>query len=176
MSAKNALNKFYASQLKGKSSVKRQKKNAKPEFEFKKIAKAWLEKAGFSINVVESKAVWSEAAGRYLSGQTDAGFSDIVGVTPMRGVACFIELKAPGKRASLKDHQREFLIRKIDRMAFAVVTDSIEHLDSRYAAWEHLYDMGMFMEAKNFLLKDLPVSRVKDKAASPDKNDSGLPF
>lgn len=173
MSVKSALERYYAKQI--KTEAKPRRKNQRPEFEFKKIAKKWLEEKGFSINVVESKAVYSESSGRYISGQTDSGFSDIVGVTPLRGVACYIELKAPGSRARLKEHQRQFLISKIDRFAFAVCTDSIHHLETRYNLWANLYDMGMYMEAKNFLLKDLPKSSLKDTDFLPDKIDTKNP-
>lgn len=152
----NALMRFYKKQLKPKRT---KQKNSKPEFEFKKVAKRWLEDTGFSINVVESKAVWNHNAGGFIRGQTDAGFSDIVGVTPVRGVACYIELKAPGKRSTLKPHQFDFLVGKIDKFAFAICTDSLAHMEPLYNAWANLYSLGMYMEAKNLLLKDLPVKR-----------------
>jgi len=149
----NALTRFYKKSLKQRT---RKTKNSKPEFEFKKTAKAWLESNGFSVNVVESKAVWNHNAGGYIRGQTDAGFSDIVGVTPVFGVACFIELKAPGRRSSLKPHQFDFLVGKIDKHAFAVCTDSVDHLDGIFKKWKSAFVSGLYMDAKNILLNDLP--------------------
>lgn len=158
----NALTRFYKKELsKTERRTKRKAKNNKPEFDFKKVAKDWLYNNGFSVNVVESKAVWNHQAGAFIRGQTDAGFSDIVGVTPVLGVACFIELKAPGKRSTLKDHQRDFLIEKIDKMAFSACTDSINHLESLFNKWKELFLSGLYMEAKNLLLKDLPVKKEK---------------
>lgn len=165
-STKKALEKF----LTRESKPKRVTKNGRPEFEFKKIAKAWLEANGFSINVVESKAVWSNAAGGYVRGQTDAGFSDIVGVTPVRGVACFIELKAPGKRGTLKPHQRDFLLEKINKHAFAICTDSIEHMKNTFQVWRHVVESGEYYMAINMLTKDLPTTRARDAGVD------GIPF
>lgn len=139
----------------GKIRRHRTKANGKPEFEFSKIARAWLSKKGFSIEKVESKAVYSESAGRFLSGQTVAGFSDLVGVTPYLGVSCYIELKAPGKRCTLKDHQREFLITKINHFAFAACVDSIDYLERVWSEWLKLRQESKLIESKTFLLKEL---------------------
>lgn len=167
MSAKDALLKFHARDAKKLARMHRKTKNEKPEFEFKKVAKKWLDANGFCCDVVESKAVYNFAAGRYDHGQAKAGFSDIVGVTPYFGVACFIELKAPGKRASLKPHQHAFLVSKINHGAFAVCTDSIDHLSDVYECWVTQRRLKDIDTAKNVLLDDLPkikmpVDRLSD--------------
>lgn len=126
-SAMRALLSYNKKQI--KKSVKRKKKRSGPSPEkiVEKSVMNWLNSQGFSCNVIEAKAVYNAQAGRYLRGQTDAGFPDIAGCTP-NGLGCFIELKAKGKRSTLKEHQREFLINKINCGAFAVCVDSDECL------------------------------------------------
>ncbi len=162
MSARDALNKFCERDAKKVAQKPKRKPYGKPEFEFKKIAKAWLIENGFSVDVVESKAVYSHAAGRYLEGQANAGFSDIVGVTPYFGVAAYIELKAPQKRYTLKWHQHQFLVDKINRFAFAVCVDGIVGgkgdvgLQDTWLTWLDLRKAGKLQESKIYLLMQLP--------------------
>lgn len=122
----------YEKKIAPKQSTGR--KNKKPEKELEKIVMLWLKQNGFIVNVVESKAVYNPYAKRYLRGQTQAGFADIVGVTPS-GHGCFIELKAPGRLSTLRDHQKAFLEARRACGAFAVAIDSIELLQKLYAAW-----------------------------------------
>lgn len=160
MSAKDALNRFY--EREAKRASRKPRKNQKPEFEFKKVCKRWLDENGWCCDVVESKAVYNFEAGRYDHGQAEAGFSDIVGVTPYFGVAAFIELKAPGKRSTLKQHQRDFLLKKIEAGAFAVCIDSTELLDATFRTWCDLRQMRKFERAKSYLVEQLP--KVKEKS------------
>lgn len=167
-STSDALNKFCARDAKSlEPKVGRKAKNDKPEFEFKKAAKRWLTANGFKCDVVESKAVWSKAAGDYLSGQARAGFSDLVGVTPYFGVACYIELKAPGKRSTLKPHQRDFLIGKIEAGAFGVCVDSVELLESLYSAWLNIRKSKVDLcVSADYLISWLPkIKELKDNLA-----------
>jgi len=150
------------------SPKKPRTKNAKPEFELKKLIMKWLVDNGFNCNVVESKAVFSAAAGGYIRGQTDAGFSDIVGVCPYAGVACFIELKAPGKRSTLKEHQRQFLLDKARWFSFAVCVDSVELLNQTYREWVKLFSKGQMQEARTYLVNALPKESVKGKDSLED--------
>jgi hypothetical protein len=128
------------------------RKNSKPEFELTyKPVKKWLYENGFSCHRVESKAVRGPDGGFYR-GMAVAGMTDIVGCDP-HGYGVFIELKAPGRRASLKPHQREFLVDKIKRGAFACCTDSVEHLSMTYEHWNKT-------KSKEFLIANLPILRV----------------
>lgn len=122
-----AMENHHAKLIK-KPRAKREKPNGRPEKEVEKACTQWLRANGFSVNVVESKAVYSAAAGRYLSGQTDQGFADCVGVHGATGIAVFIEFKAPGKLATLRPTQKHFLRDKIKFNAFACVVDSVERL------------------------------------------------
>jgi hypothetical protein len=149
-----------------KRSVRRPRHNKKPEFEFKKIAVNWLADNDFKMNVVESKAVYNYAAGRYDHGQTEAGFSDLVGVTPYFGVACYIELKAPGKRSTLEIHQRDFLIDKIKVGAFCCCIDSVDILNEIYLGWLNLRKTQRFSVSKEWLINWLPkVKELTDNLA-----------
>lgn len=88
------------------------------------------------MSVVESKAVYSVKSGRYLRGKAEHGHSDLSSVTPT-GIACFIEVKARGKRHTLRPSQWKFLMDRIEVGAFACCTDSAEMLESLYDEFEH---------------------------------------
>jgi hypothetical protein len=158
MSAKDALNKYYLNQMPRPSKPRR--RNKKPEAELEKHIKALFIELNFSMNKVEAKAVYNPRAGTYLRGQTDAGVSDWVGCTP-DGFGCFVEVKAPGRRSTLKPHQRIFLEAKINCGAFAVCVDSTELLSSTWFAWQHRRAMDPML-ARNYLLKALPKQGAMD--------------
>ena len=54
----------------------------------------FLREHGFFVNVVDSKAVFSHYANRYLHGMATKGFPDLVGVCPEEGLAFFCEVKS----------------------------------------------------------------------------------
>ena len=149
MSVKKALENYSRKHM----GIKRER----PEKQVEKSVLEWCARSGFDISVVESKAVYSRSAGRYLRGQTEAGFSDLVGVTST-GRACFIELKAEGKRSTLKPHQYDFLLRKIKLGAFACCVDSVELIDSIYTRWLNIIDIEP-ETAKAFLEDNLHKSK-----------------
>jgi len=126
------------------------KPNGRPEKQVEKEVTAWLNQNGFYCHVVESKAVYSQAAGQYLRGQTVPGMSDIIGVTPINGVACFIELKAKGRRSVLSASQKHFLKTNIEMDAFAVCVDSATLLETYYAEFKEIY--GNKPKARSYLL------------------------
>lgn len=149
-----ALRRYSERQYK-KSTHKRSKKNAKPEKEVEKMVTAWLEANEFDYSIVEAKAAYSPSAGMYLNSPTEPGFSDICADTPW-GHSCYIELKALGKRSTLSINQRLFLERKIKKGCFAVVTDSVKHLETNYIKWKQLYRNNGPKAAKEFLMSLLP--------------------
>lgn len=162
MSARSALEKYSRrhagiKKREPKEKKKVQKENGTPEGAVQKEVLDWCKQRGFDISVVESKAVYSRSAGRYLRGQTEAGFSDLVGVSP-NGRAVFIELKALGKRSTLKPHQYDFLLRKIKLFAFAVCVDSVRSLDDAFNTWSNLIHDNPD-QARMFLEEHLPKSR-----------------
>lgn len=132
--------------------VKPKRKNKAPEKAFvKALYEHMRQKLGFSIDVVESKSVFSVAAGRYLRGQAISGFPDIVGCD-RHGILVAIECKAPKKRRTLKEHQKEFLRQKIEMNAFAACIDDIETLDKLYLAWLNYRKSNQKTQAQALLL------------------------
>lgn len=101
---------------------KSKRKNKKPEKEVERAVLARLRALGFSLDVVESKAHRS-MSGNYFTQSVKSGVTDLIGCSP-QGIGCFIELKAPGKRSTLKEHQRDYILEKAKRGAFAVCVDS----------------------------------------------------
>lgn len=142
---------------------KRSKKNDDPEKRFVKQLLEYLRNQGFSAEVVESKAVYNPRIGRYLSSQTTPGHSDISGTDP-DGIAVFIECKALGKRATIRINQYEFLIDKIEKNAFAICTDSIEHFKCLYQMFKHTHDRTLRQRALKADLKDPRKKHLKKKA------------
>lgn len=121
----------------------------KPEKEFVKALYSYLIGKGWSIDIVDSAAVYSKSAGMYLNSMARVGMSDIVGNMP-NGIAVYIEAKAPGRRSTVRPDQREFLIGKINTNCFAIVCDSIGYFDMAFEAWSSA------VSKKAFLLKELP--------------------
>lgn len=153
MSARDALMRFSKKQLSTNCKPIR-KKNGKPEQITVKECMAWFHEHGFLMDIIESRAVFSASAGRYLRGQTVAGMVDSVGCTPT-GIGCFVEFKAKGKISTLKEHQKEFIRQKILKGCFAVVTDCKDDLAQKYHQWnliqEHDKDSSV-----GYLLSVLP--------------------
>ena len=122
----------HASKELGQNLPKR--KNKKPERKLQGEMLAWLSARGCFVFPLESRAVYSVAAGRFLESQTRVGASDILGLTP-DGLFLAVEVKARGRRSTLRDSQRIFLESVLSRGGFAVCSDSIEHLDKLYHSW-----------------------------------------
>lgn len=141
---------------------KPKKHNDKPEAKFSLQLKKHIESLGWSIDIIEAKANYSETSGRYTNGAVTAGYSDISGNMP-NGRAVYVEVKAPGKRSNVSPGQHEFLTRKINTNCFAIVCDSIEYFDRVLMSWQmKLADKEL---AKNYLLSELPplAARFKDE-------------
>lgn len=174
--ASDALNKFYAKQMhmqeKERTGTPR-KKNERPEWELtKKPCMKWFKAEGFSMSIVESKAVYSATEGKYLHGQTDAGFSDAAGCTP-DGIGAFVEFKAPGRRSNLSEGQRQFLLEKINKGCFAVVVDSVSCLESIWSQFQSTYRIMGRAQAIALLLRHLPRER---RPHQQDADEDGLQF
>lgn len=151
---RKAVSDFYEKQSRVNSGPKR--KNGKPEKILEHEVTRWLKSKDIAFSVVESKAVYSKSAGRYLNGQTQEGFSDIVGLDK-HGNFIAIELKAPGRRSTLRPAQRVFLNDRISRGGFCACIDSLKLLDETYTEW-------LKTKSKEFLLKSLP----PEKSNLPD--------
>ena len=127
-STKAALMRYYERQL---PSDKPHRKNEKPEKEVEAAVLAWCRSRNWFLQVFEAKSVFSEQSQRYISATMKAGTPDLVGITNC-GVFVAIELKAPGRRSTLRPRQREFLLEIIKRGGFGVVVDSVSMLEK---AW-----------------------------------------
>ena len=135
------------------------RKNRSPERDLQLEVIRWMNANGFDVTNVDSAAAYSLTAGSYISSQHAApGLPDIIG-NDSQGRAVYVELKAPGRRASLRANQREFLVRKIKTNCFAIVADSIEYIQRTYEIWiAVLNDNGPY-----FLLEELPKEKpIKD--------------
>lgn len=143
----SAINTWSKKQL--PRTPRKKKKNSNPEGKFVLVLKKHLETLGFSIDIVEAKAVYNESAGRYMNGKARPGFPDMVGNTP-NGLSVWIEVKAPGKRNNVRVEQHAFLLKKINMGCFAIVCDSIEYFDKLLLEWKQAPDR------KQVLLEALP--------------------
>jgi hypothetical protein len=129
---------------KNTESTKKHRKNDKPEKRVEKAVMAWCKEHNWYCNVIEAKATFNEKLGRYIGGMAKAGHVDISGTTNM-GIACFIELKAPGKLSTLRPNQYDFLIECINRNAFGVCVDSAELLEQVYVEYLARADKKEFL-------------------------------
>jgi len=148
----DAINKFETKHSLVKENVPR-RKNETPEKTVEKDVLVWLRKIGCFVNVYDS-ALQPDAYSGPVRVAARSGTPDLLGCTN-EGMFVAIELKAPGRRSTLKEHQREFLIRVIRNNGFACCTDSQSHLKELYNNWARL-DIDARIK---LLLIDLPVSR-----------------
>jgi len=172
-SVKKALDKYLAKEAK-KSIPKPKKNNKKPEQEVVKKVLSWCNSNGLSVNEIEAKAVYNERVGHYIRGQVAPGYPDISGNTSY-GVAVYIEVKSKGRRSTLKPHQQNFLIDKINTHCFAVCIDDIDALQFQYHTWWELYKVSRYKDAQDFLLNMLPKAKKKRSKKEPLDTD-GLDF
>ncbi len=138
------------------------KRNKKPEKIFVAYLLAKMRMLGYDVDEVESKAVYSLRARRYIRGQLPKGFSDIVG-NNVRGLATFIEAKAEGRKSTLRAEQRNFLTRKIKSGCIAMVVDSIDDFLRQHKQFEDTYYLFSQDQRAELLLKELPQKKIKKK-------------
>lgn len=159
MSASDALRNYSQKLLNQQTRRQKRpagKKNQKPEKYLEGLVLKWAQGRGLDLHVVESKAVYSASAGRYLRGQTEAGMPDLIG--NYQGLSVWIELKAPGRRGTLKAHQFEFLVAKAKAGCFACCTDSVYHVESLFKSFLDADDKSRV----SMLLSDLPKPKCFD--------------
>lgn len=140
------------------------KKNDNPERQLQIQVVKDLNDLGWSVDSVESKATFSQRAGRYISQSARPGMSDIIGSTP-GGRSVFIELKAPGRRANIRYQQYEFLVEKIRKHAFGICADSLRYILDTYLAWSSHPD------PVEFLLSELPRPASQNRELDLDSGD-----
>jgi len=111
--------------------------------------KKHLAELGWSMTIIEARANFSEESQRYTSGAVAAGYPDLSG-NMADGRAVFIEVKAKGKRSTIRPAQHQFLIGKISSNCFAACIDSIECFEKLFSEWKNSQNR------KALLLKELP--------------------
>lgn len=164
MSAEDALKKYFERQekkLKGKYSSR---KNNRPEKDVEKEILTWAKRVGMDLHVIESKATYS-AHGGYYGSAVAPGFPDLVG--NYNNLVCYIELKAKGRRSTVRPKQFLFLEEKIKQSAFACVTDSVKHLEKLFSQWLNTPETTHKID---ILLND--INKIKPKILKDD--DGGL--
>ena len=155
-----ALLKYHEKQL-PKKKKSRKGPNKKPEKELVKHLLSWSKTHKIDLQVVESQNVYSQASGKYTQAQTKSGTPDLIG-NSRTGLSVWIEAKAPGRLSTLRENQREFLVRKIRSNCFAVVVDSVDRLNTLYF---NFLKFNNRKQAQEYLLFQLP----KLKKESPQK-------
>lgn len=111
---------------------KPKRKNNKPEEDVKSDHVRWYKDNGFFVNVYESKA--KNIRGRWQSSGLDYGTPDMLGVCN-NGYFHSVELKAPGRRSTVRENQHKFLTKAINCGGFAIVSDSLDYTKRVYSAW-----------------------------------------
>jgi hypothetical protein len=114
-----------------------------------------LHALGFWVCVYESKAQWSGAAQRFCRQVLPKGHPDLLAVSA-EGYPCAIELKAPGKRSTIRADQYTFLQNLISHNVFAVCCDNVDDFESWFRQWISLEDPS---ERQAFALELLPRPR-----------------
>ena len=109
----------------------------------------WYELNDWYMKRYESKA--KNINGVWRSSGCAPGTPDTLGSTPFGWLAA-VEVKAPGRRSTLRPKQREFLIEVIRRHGFGVCSDSVAYLEKTWAHWLSLSQPARVA----FLLDELP--------------------
>lgn len=140
--------------------------NEHPERDLQREIIKWLnsEEMGWSVDNIESRAQFSPSQGRYIIAHQTPGLPDLMG-NDQDGRAVFIELKAPGRRNTLRANQRQFLIRKIKTNCFAICADSQDYIFRMYKLWLRT------SEGANLLLRELPPERLSEQENSDNLFD-----
>lgn len=135
------------------------KKNKKPEEAVVKEMLDYYEQNGFYVRRFEAKAkkiATQSGKAIWTSTGLDYGTPDLLGCCPS-GFIHANEVKARGRRSTLREDQREFLENIIHRGGFGICADSVDYLDDTYHRWIILNDVEQRI---NFLLSELPKKRM----------------
>lgn len=129
-----------------------------PEKKTEKEILEYCRAKGWDLTVIEAKATYNEKTRRYTGSSVVPGFPDCVG-NMSTGLAVYIEFKAKNRRSTIRDNQREFLVRKIKTGAFGICSDSVRHFDRIYTRWIVLRRVSL-EESITYLLSELPKSKT----------------
>lgn len=136
-STKDALDRYYAKQAKiidREMNPDKRKRYKAPEKKAVREILDWAAEYGFDLDVIEASKYDRHMQSMGEEDKVPVGFSDLCGVDRF-GFACYIEVKANGRRSTVRPHQLDFLIRKIKSGAFACVADSAKYAHELYHRW-----------------------------------------
>lgn len=137
-------------------SLKTSSKAVKPEKRVEQAVLFWCHQQGWSVDVFDSKATYSQYSKSYRKNRSVVeGFPDICG-SDRQGFCVYVELKAPGLEDKCRQEQYMFLTRKIEANCFVIVTSSVEHLKETYRTWLDLRSDAV--KAREYLRSQLPKS------------------
>lgn len=115
---------------------------------------AWGYQNGFCLDVYDSEAIFTN--GRKVKNPgVKVGTSDLIGNSP-EGLSAYLELKDPKKGKVCRIEQYNFLRRKIESNAFALVVSDVSFLAQTWSLWLSLRKQDKTKEAREFLLGLLP--------------------
>lgn len=175
-STEKALNKFFlkeANKLEKEQRGSSRGRNKSPEKTVVKEILSACRSIGFNLDVIEASGYDRMKKAMVHDSKVTPGYSDISGNSNL-GLAVYIEAKAPGKRASLRDAQRAFLENKIKSGAFACVADSAEYVLKLYNEWLRLKlwsrELSILRPINSFQAKKgCPTSLLIDSLPKPKK-------
>lgn len=152
---KKIIERFAEKDLKEIEKINRPKrKNKSPEKDLvQKPCLEWMRSLGWEVETYEAKATWN--GGAWVQQAMKAGTVDCMGNMP-NGLGVAIEFKAQDRRHTLRELQREFLLKKINTNVFACVVDSLPYLRDIYGKWAALKQKGDDKGARDFLLSKIP--------------------
>jgi len=130
------------------------RRNAHPEKDVERACLALMRSWGWSVEIYEAKATFDPRRGVWRQQAMKSGTVDCMGVT-QSGIAVAVEFKAPGRLSTLRDNQRDFLIKRINQYAFAAVVCGPEILTEYRKGWELLRSASLD-ESRDYLLSVLP--------------------
>lgn len=145
---------------KSTTSKKPKRKNGKPEAKVVAAIMQYCKLQGWSLKVYESKAkriMTSSGDVRWKSSGLAFGTPDIMGIDD-KGIYIAIEAKAPGKRATVREGQREFCLDIIKHKGFAVIADSVDYVAKVYEKWTKLEEPFK----TRYLIDELPTVAQED--------------
>jgi hypothetical protein len=131
----------------------RKRKNNNPEELVVKSLQYYFNTCGFFVCGYESKAKFIN--GVWRTSGLNVGTPDLIGVDN-EGYFMAVEVKAKGKRSTLRREQREFLTKTIMCGGLGICADSVEYFQEVYEEWKKLDSVN---ERRILLMSKLPAPR-----------------
>lgn len=157
---KRAIEAYSKKQLPKSGGTKR--KNSKPEKTVEQECLYWMRSQQWDVQIFEAKATYDPRRQIYRQQSMKAGTLDCGASIPPNGISAWIEFKAPGKLSTLRDSQRDFMLKKIETGCFTCVTDSAHRLRTIFMQWRIYIESGQTIAAKKYL-KDMMPEKPKQK-------------